>query len=61
VSLDLLDIDTALGIVLEHAPALDPEAVPPSEADGRYLAAPLRAEIDLPPFTNSATDGPVRR
>jgi molybdopterin molybdotransferase len=57
VSPDLLDIDSALSIVLEHAAPLDSEPVPTPESDGRYLARALSAGIDLPPFTNSAMDG----
>jgi molybdopterin molybdotransferase len=54
---DLLAIDRALEIILEHAAPLDPEDVLAGDADGRYLAAPVIAAIDLPPFTNSAMDG----
>jgi molybdopterin molybdotransferase len=33
------------------------ETVPLAEADGRVLAGPILAPVDLPPFDNSAVDG----
>ncbi len=54
---ELLGIDRALSIILERAVPLEAEPVPSAEADGRYLLEPVRAAIDLPPFTNSAMDG----
>ncbi len=57
MSPELLDIDAALGIVLEHAAPLEAESVLTADADGRYLAAAVTAALDLPPFTNSAMDG----
>jgi molybdopterin molybdotransferase len=53
----LLDIDSALGLILERVQALAAEEVPSADADGRYLAEDLRAAIDLPSFTNSAMVG----
>ena len=52
-----LEIDVALGRVLETCVPLATEPVPTAEADGRYLGATMAAAIDLPPFTNSAMDG----
>jgi molybdopterin molybdotransferase len=57
VSPELLEIDQALAIILEHATPLAVEDVRAADADGRFLAAAVTAAIDLPPFTNSAMDG----
>src|SRR3954468_15756908 len=54
---ELLTIDEALGLVLEHVRALAPEPVPVDEAAGRVLAEAARAAVDLPPFPSSAMDG----
>lgn len=53
----LLPVDDALAVVLQAAVALPAEDVPLAQADGRFLAAPVNAAIQLPPFTNSAMDG----
>lgn len=44
-------------IVKEIRPAFEAETVPLLEADGRYLAAETRAQVDNPAFDNSAMDG----
>jgi molybdopterin molybdotransferase len=54
---DLLSVEEALRIVLEHARPLPPEPVALEEAAGRVLAADARAMVDLPPFPSSAMDG----
>ncbi len=54
---DLLTIDDALALVLEHARSLPGEDVPVADASGRVLAADAVARIDLPPFPSSAMDG----
>jgi len=53
----LLPVDEALAIIAASAPLLEIEDVPPADALGRVLAAPVEAAIDLPPFDNSAVDG----
>ena len=53
----LLPVDAALELVLENAHPLPTEDVSLAAAAGRYLAEPVVATLDLPPFTNSAMDG----
>jgi molybdopterin molybdotransferase len=50
-------IDEALAMVAAAISPLEREDVPLEQAYGRFLAAPLEAGLDLPPFTNSAMDG----
>ena len=54
---DLLSIDAALALVLEHARPLPDEQVGIGDASGRVLAADAVARVDLPPFRSSAMDG----
>ena len=56
----LLPLETALERLLamaESAPILESERVALAAADGRVLAEPLIAGLDLPPWANSAMDG----
>jgi molybdopterin molybdotransferase len=54
----LMSIEQALAIVTARLPAVEgTEDLPLVEADGRVLAAPLAAPVDLPGFDNSAVDG----
>ncbi len=54
----LLPLDEAVRLLFERVPAVAGiEAVPLAEADGRVLAAPVVAELDLPGFNSSAVDG----
>ena len=58
--MSLISVEDALQRLLawaEQTPIGDPEAVPLAQADGRVLAAPLLAGLDLPPWDNSAMDG----
>ncbi|MFN0152082.1 MAG: gephyrin-like molybdotransferase Glp [bacterium] len=55
--MSLLPIDEALALIAASAPLLEIEDVPPADALGRTLAAPVVAAGDLPPFDNSAVDG----
>jgi molybdopterin molybdotransferase len=57
VSSPLPTIDEALAMVAAAISPLAREDVPLTRAYGRFLAAPLEAGVDLPPFTNSAMDG----
>jgi molybdopterin molybdotransferase len=54
---ELLRLDEAQRLILEHARRLDVESVPIAEASGRVLAEDAVAQIDLPPFPSSAMDG----
>ncbi|MCP1624545.1 molybdopterin molybdotransferase MoeA [Pseudomonas nitroreducens] len=56
----LLPVEDALARLLslaEQSPIRDTEVLLLSEADGRVLAEPLLAGLDLPPWPNSAMDG----
>ncbi|MDP2243691.1 gephyrin-like molybdotransferase Glp [Pseudomonas sp.] len=56
----LLPVEVALQRLLalaETMPVSDNEQVALAEADGRVLAEPLIAGLDLPPWANSAMDG----
>jgi molybdopterin molybdotransferase len=54
---DLIRIEEAQRLVLEHAKPLESERVPIERAAGRVLAEPAVAAVDLPPFASSAMDG----
>jgi molybdopterin molybdotransferase len=54
---DLLSMEAALALVLEHAQPLEAESVTLQHAAGRVLLAEARAAVDLPPFPSSAMDG----
>src|SRR4051794_3281929 len=53
----LTSVDEALRLVLARATPLESERVPIDDADGRVLAAPASAAVDLPPFPSSSMDG----
>jgi molybdopterin molybdotransferase len=53
----LMPIDSAIDLILAQVTALPAEDVPLAAAAGRYLAEPLIAMLDLPPFTNASMDG----
>ncbi|HET9094760.1 MAG TPA: gephyrin-like molybdotransferase Glp [Solirubrobacteraceae bacterium] len=53
----LLAVDDALDLVLGQVGPPVVETVALGDALDRYLAEPLVATLDLPPFTNSAMDG----
>lgn len=56
----LMPVEQALETLLklaENAPIQDVESVLIDEAEGRVLAEPLVATLDLPPWPNSAMDG----
>jgi molybdopterin molybdotransferase len=54
---DLLSLEEAVRIVLDHVGTLPSERVRLADAAGRVLAEPARAAVDLPPFASSAMDG----
>ncbi|MGE8362118.1 molybdopterin molybdotransferase MoeA [Pseudomonas sp.] len=56
----LMPVETALERLMalaDAAPIAGSESLPLSQADGRVLAEPLIAGLDLPPWPNSAMDG----
>ncbi|HEU4518273.1 MAG TPA: gephyrin-like molybdotransferase Glp [Microvirga sp.] len=54
----LMSVDEVRALLAERVSAVAAAAsVPLRDADGRVLAAPVRAPIDLPPFDNAAVDG----
>ncbi|WP_445489395.1 molybdopterin molybdotransferase MoeA [Rhodopseudomonas sp. RCAM05734] len=54
----LMSVDEAVAIIAARVAAIrDVERVDLMQADGRILAADLKAPLPLPPFTNSAVDG----
>jgi molybdopterin molybdotransferase len=54
----LLSVDEARALILERLlPVTAKERIGLAEADGRVLAEPIIAAMDLPPFDNSAVDG----
>ncbi len=53
----VLSVEEALERVLGFFDLLEPERVPILEALGRVLAEDVRADVDIPPYTNSAMDG----
>src|SRR2546423_13406646 len=52
-----LSVDAALAAILERIPVLEPETVLLDEALGRVLAEDVYADLNVPPFDNSAMDG----
>jgi molybdopterin molybdotransferase len=54
---DLLTMEEAQRLILERVRPLRSERVPLEMAEGRVLAEPARATVDLPPFPSSAMDG----
>jgi molybdopterin molybdotransferase len=54
---ELLSLTAAVEAVLARARPLGSERVALTDAAGRVLAEPVRAEVDLPPFPASAMDG----
>lgn len=53
----LIPVGEAMARLLALAPELPVETVPLADARGRWLAEPLRAHRDQPPFDASAMDG----
>lgn len=54
---DLQPIETALEALLAGVVPLEAEPVPLVQAAGRVLADVVYAQLDVPPFDNSAMDG----
>ncbi|HET6890154.1 MAG TPA: gephyrin-like molybdotransferase Glp, partial [Pyrinomonadaceae bacterium] len=55
--LRMISVAEAIQIVRGHTRPLEPEAVPLSNALGRYLAEDIIADSDLPPFDRAQMDG----
>mgnify|MGYP005818419525 CR=1 FL=1 len=54
----LLTVEEAQARMLAHARvAPETESLPLLDADGRVLAAPVKAQVSVPPLDNSAMDG----
>lgn len=53
----MISYEEALKTVVDAATAVGAERIPLNEATGRVLAAPVRADRDLPPFPRSERDG----
>jgi molybdenum cofactor synthesis domain-containing protein len=53
----VIRVEEALEILRRACPPAPPESVPLAEACGRFLAAPVVADQDWPPFDTSAMDG----
>jgi len=54
----LLGVDAALALIEERVtPVVEEEVVPLAQACGRVLARDLAADMDVPPYANSAVDG----
>jgi molybdopterin molybdotransferase len=53
----MLTVEEALEKILARAPRLPQERVPLLESLGRVLAEDIAADINVPPFDNSAVDG----
>jgi molybdopterin molybdotransferase len=55
--LSSITVAEALEYILGHFATLEAEPTPLEDALGRVLAADVRADLDIPPFANSAMDG----
>jgi molybdopterin molybdotransferase len=55
--MNLPTVEAARAVMLAAVSPLPPVSVPLGEADGRWLAEPVRAMRDQPPFDASAMDG----
>src|SRR5687768_13424553 len=53
----LRSVEEARDEILRHFSPLASESVPLMQALGRVLAEDVQADIDVPPFANSAMDG----
>jgi molybdopterin molybdotransferase len=53
----MISFPEAVKLILSEARTLGVEKVPLMDADGRFLARPLKARLDMPRFDQSAMDG----
>ena len=54
---ELAGIETAIAALLKNVSPLESEMIALSDAAGRVLATDIKAQLDVPPFDNSAMDG----
>ena len=54
---ELAPIETAIAALLKNVSPLESEEIALSDAAGRVLATDIKAQLDVPPFDNSAMDG----
>ncbi|MCB1195047.1 molybdopterin molybdotransferase MoeA [bacterium] len=54
---ELIELETALGIILRETPLIGMENVPLQNAVQRICAEEVVSDIDIPPFDTSAMDG----
>ena len=52
-----LEIQQALGTIIDHVKPLESEIIPLSRLHNRFSAVDIAAREDSPPFDNSAMDG----
>src|SRR5688500_15771374 len=52
-----ITVEEALEHILSFFEPLPPQQTPLLEATGRVLAEDVQADVDIPPFANSAMDG----
>jgi molybdopterin molybdotransferase len=53
----MMTLETGVDLLLGAVTTLPSETIPLTEAGGRFLAVAATAQLDLPPFDNSAMDG----
>lgn len=53
----LISVEEALGLILEKITPVEAEVVPLSQSFNRVLAQAVIAQVNVPPFANSAMDG----
>jgi molybdopterin molybdotransferase len=53
----LISVEEALRLILEKINPVEAELVPLAKSAGRVLARPVMAQVNVPPFANSAMDG----
>lgn len=53
----MISVEEALAEILRHVQPLEPERVAILDALGRVLVEQVVADVDIPPFANSAMDG----
>lgn len=53
----LIAVEEALGLILEKIAPVEAEVVPLSQSFNRVLAQVITAQVNVPPFANSAMDG----
>jgi molybdopterin molybdotransferase len=57
MSSQMIPVEQALEMILEHIHVLEPERKSITDCLGQVLAADIHADVDIPPMDNSAMDG----